>query len=84
LEDVTASPQVYTLPIERKDSLPLLNSLPKCCVGPVELSAMQVARDNREGHKPINANLLRLKRLKQEHDLTKAVKSNNAEVPVHI
>jgi hypothetical protein len=47
-------------------------------------SAMQVTRDDREGHKPINANLLCLKRLKWEHDLAKAVKSNNAEVPVHI
>jgi hypothetical protein len=45
---------------------------------------MQVARGNGEGHKPINANLLRLERLKREHDLAKSVKSNDAEVPVHI
>jgi hypothetical protein len=83
-EDTTALPQVYTLPIERKDSHPLLDSLPKCCVGPVGPSAMQVAMDDGEGHKPINANLLRLKQLKQEHDLAKAINSNDAEVPIHI
>ncbi len=84
LEDMTALPQVYTLPIECKDSLPLLDSLPKCCVGPVGPSAMQVARDDREGHKPIDADLLLLERLKQKHDLAKAIKSDDAEVPVHI
>jgi hypothetical protein len=41
-EDATASPQVYTLPIERKDSLPLLDSSLECCAGPVGPSAMQV------------------------------------------
>jgi hypothetical protein len=84
LEDATALPQVYTLPIERKDSLPLLDSSPECCAWPVGPSAMQVVRDDGEGHKPINANLLLLEWLKWEHDLAKAVKSDNAEVPVHI
>jgi hypothetical protein len=45
---------------------------------------MQVARDDREGHKPIDADLLLLERLKQKHDLAKAIKSDDAEVPVHI
>jgi hypothetical protein len=83
-EDTTALPQVYTLPIKRKDSLPLSDSLLKCCAGPVGPSAMQVVRDDGESHKPIDADLLRLKQLKWEHDLAKAVKSDNAEVPVHI
>jgi hypothetical protein len=45
---------------------------------------MQVASDNVEGVKPIDANLLRLERLKREHNLAKAVKSDDAEVPIYI
>jgi hypothetical protein len=84
LEDTTAKPLVFTLPIECKDSLPLSESLHECCARPLQLSVMQVASDSMEGVKPINANLLRLKRLKQEHNLAKAVKSDNVEVPIHI
>ncbi len=84
LEDMTAKPLVSTLPIERKDSLPPLESSSECCTGPLRPSAMQVASDDMEGVKPIDADLMRLKRLKQEHDLAKAVKSDNVEVPIHI
>jgi hypothetical protein len=84
LEDATAKPLVSTLPIERNDSLLPSESLPKYCTRPSWPSAMQVASDDMKGVKPINADLLRLKRLKQEHNLAKAVKSDNVEVPIHI
>jgi hypothetical protein len=45
---------------------------------------MQVASDDVKGVKPIDANLLWLERLKREHNLAKAVKLDNAEVPIHI
>jgi hypothetical protein len=52
--------------------------------GPLRPSAMKVESDDVEGVKPIDADLLHLKRLKQKHNLAKAVKSDNAEVPIHI
>ncbi len=64
LEDTTAMPLVSTLPIECKDILPPLESSPKCCAGPLRPSVMQVVSDDKEVVKPIDADLLWLKRLK--------------------
>jgi hypothetical protein len=73
-----------SVPIKCKDYFSLPFHLPKCCVEPSRLSAMQVAGDGKEGTEPINADLLRLKQLKWEHNLAKAVKSDDAKVLIHI
>jgi hypothetical protein len=77
-------PVLSSVPIKCKDYLSTLFHLPKHCVEPPRLSAMQVAGDGEGGTKPIDADLLRLEQLKWEYNLAKAVKSDDAKVPIHI
>ncbi len=47
-------------------------------------AATQDAMLSLEEQDKLNANAERLERIKSEHNLAKAVKSDNAEVPIHI